>query len=233
MKSVNFRGTPFHIEYEKVPTKPGCWDYTKVYIFNNDIKIGEYTRNYSSFYDTFYPFQVNEDWFALCSTNYTVSEVYKLTPKFEYWCGETPNPGGFCPVDFYVPRYRKTKQQYTNGLGEHHIFDHIWHEFHDVDVENDEEWHNPIVDESCFSISDIIYTPFAFVAGCIWGDDSSWKIEFIDLSDIVNKKFNRTNKFGYIELPHNQNLKEAINMRPWEEDSYRFFINTQSYYEID
>lgn len=42
---------------------------------------------------------------------------------------------------------------------------------------------------------------FGFVCGCIWGDDTSWKIEFLDLSEITQGKITRDNRFGYVELP--------------------------------
>lgn len=51
---------------------------------------------------------------------------------------------------------------------------------------------------------------FGFVAGCIWGDDSSWKIQYLDLSEIENGKILRDDRFGYIELPENLSLKDAI-----------------------
>jgi hypothetical protein len=52
---------------------------------------------------------------------------------------------------------------------------------------------------------------FAFVAGCVWGDDSSWKIQLIDLSKLEDKIITRSEKFGYIELPSGLSLKQAIN----------------------
>jgi hypothetical protein len=42
---------------------------------------------------------------------------------------------------------------------------------------------------------------FGFVCGCIWGDDSSWKIQFLDLSEISQGKLTRDDRFGYKELP--------------------------------
>jgi len=42
---------------------------------------------------------------------------------------------------------------------------------------------------------------FGFVCGCIWGDDSSWKIEFLDLSEITEGKVTRDHRLGYVELP--------------------------------
>jgi hypothetical protein len=42
---------------------------------------------------------------------------------------------------------------------------------------------------------------FGFVAGCIWGDDSSWKIQFLDLSNIANGIVVRRETFGYVSMP--------------------------------
>ena len=50
---------------------------------------------------------------------------------------------------------------------------------------------------------------FGFVAGCVWGDDSSWKIQYLDLSKIEEGILKRTAKFGYIEL-EDRCLKDAI-----------------------
>jgi hypothetical protein len=38
------------------------------------------------------------------------------------------------------------------------------------------------------------------VWGCIWGDDSSWKVQYLDLSRIQDGLINRDERFGYIEL---------------------------------
>ncbi len=58
---------------------------------------------------------------------------------------------------------------------------------------------------------------FGFVAGCIWGDDSSWKIEYLDLSKIKEGIFHREGRFGYFEKPHWFTLKEAVNL-DWYDD---------------
>jgi len=51
---------------------------------------------------------------------------------------------------------------------------------------------------------------FGFVAGCVWGDETSWKIQFLDLSDITKGIIRRDDRFGYIELPHGIDLIDAI-----------------------
>ena len=43
---------------------------------------------------------------------------------------------------------------------------------------------------------------FGFVAGCIWGDDSSWKIQYLDLSEVARGVVTRKEAFGYIPMPH-------------------------------
>lgn len=49
-----------------------------------------------------------------------------------------------------------------------------------------------------------------FVAGCIWGDDSSWKIRHIDLSRITEGIIEEDERYGYIELPDHMKLQQAI-----------------------
>ena len=58
---------------------------------------------------------------------------------------------------------------------------------------------------------------YAFVAGCVWGDDSSWKIQFLDLTKIAEKVMIRNDWFGHVELPDNQLLKEAVHSEYFEE----------------
>lgn len=58
---------------------------------------------------------------------------------------------------------------------------------------------------------------FGFVAGCYWGDDWSWKIQYLDLSRIEEGILTREEKFGYIWIPTSMSLKAAIDMS-WYED---------------
>jgi hypothetical protein len=48
------------------------------------------------------------------------------------------------------------------------------------------------------------------VAGCIWGDDTSWKIQALDLSGVESGKVARDDRFGYVELPEGLRLSEAV-----------------------
>ncbi|SRR5581483_10079535 len=56
---------------------------------------------------------------------------------------------------------------------------------------------------------------FGFVAGCIWGDDTSWKVELLDLSRIEEGIFQRSARFGYIELPEEMTLAQSVRV-DWE-----------------
>lgn len=41
---------------------------------------------------------------------------------------------------------------------------------------------------------------FGFVWGCYWGDDTSWKVQHLDLSRVQEGIIARDNRFGYVEL---------------------------------
>ncbi len=70
-----------------------------------------------------------------------------------------------------------------------------------------------------------LYHDFAMVSGCAWGDDSSWKLNIIDLKDLLSGKVRYvTNledlepKWLYEELPSQLKLKDCFNIDyDWEE----------------
>ena len=62
---------------------------------------------------------------------------------------------------------------------------------------------------------------FGFVAGCIWGDDSSWKIQHLDLSNIENGTVIREEKYGYIAMPESMTrLSECFDFLDYEPPEY-------------
>jgi hypothetical protein len=207
-----FLGTPFTITTSNVENGPGYWDSTKVSIYRDDLLIGEYIRNYSSFgHATFYPFKISEEWYALYSAKYTATRVMKLNDtSIEDWCGEEESAHGFCPTEMYIPKYNKFSGQLNQGDEQKSYF------YYTVDNEydNDLEFEN---DAKTGSLELSAYCNFGFLSGCVWGDDSSWKLRFIDLSEIPDKKLKIEDKFGYWELP-NMPLRKCINMSGWEED---------------
>ena len=56
--------------------------------------------------------------------------------------------------------------------------------------------------------------PYAFVSGCIWGDDSTWKIQMFDLDAVEQGALRRYEKFGYITLPDRVKLADAVQLVP-------------------
>jgi hypothetical protein len=62
------------------------------------------------------------------------------------------------------------------------------------------------------------YYPFGFVAGCIWGDDLSWKIQYLDLTEVEQGVLRRDSRFGYLEMPENMTLRQAVVMEDYHHD---------------
>jgi len=220
-----FLGTPFIIETMPIENRPGTWNSTRVSIYRNEVLIGEYIRNYSRHSsDTFYPFIIDNKWYALYSANYTATRVMRLyNNRIEDWCGEDGDENGFCPAEFYIPKYAHSRDSMlVPSTGETSIID--WYDT-DCDI-NDSEF-TTVQQNSKFI--ELAYCNFGFISGCIWGDDSSWKIRYIDLAQIPNKIINITEKFGYWEIPCNMVLKQCINMANWEPD-HRWINLTRAYH---
>ena len=208
----------FTVGTERVPPKEkGYGSTTKVHILSDGAKIGEYARNYQDFgAQTFCPFLQDGKWYALYSSDYTATRVMWLsssrrnkpgsirTPRWGDLCGEEPDSFGFCPVDYFVP------------FGE---------DYKDIKWE-DKEGKEHIIKTSQ------INGKIGFVAGCVWGDDSSWKIQVLDLSNIAKGEFKRDDRFGYIELPEGMRLKDAIVLRHYDEEEPFVQIPVQHTFDL-
>ncbi len=192
----------YSVGIKEVETRPGCWNVLDVAVFMNDgekkTQIGSYQRNYSSFFNTFCPFTRNGKDYALYSPNYTSTRIMSL-PDCKDIGGEEPDGDGFCPVDLYVPIYRK-------GL---------------IIVEGD-EMNYYLVDDECFDseqlegkVGEVDSCDFGFVAGKTWGPDD-YSIQFIDLSEAEKGIIKRDDRFEGIILPRGKRLKDVIDMEDWE-----------------
>ena len=54
---------------------------------------------------------------------------------------------------------------------------------------------------------------FGFIAGCIWGDDSSWKIQYLDLSNASGGIVIRKEMFGYVAMPSmTMRLRDCVSL---------------------
>lgn len=119
---------------------------------------------------TFEPFRQNGREFALISPQYTGTSVLDLATG-RVIAEEPVSSTGFCPVGFYVPD---------------------WWDIHSgTFIPGSEYWH---------ADSEWPSGEFGFVWGCIWGDDGSWKVQYLDLAGIQDGVIRRDERFGYVEL---------------------------------
>jgi hypothetical protein len=154
--------------------RPGTWASTIVEVFRRgDDGEPEMVCEYARNYGllhTFEPFRQGGREFALIAPRYTGTAVLDLATG-RVIAEEPESSAGFCPVGFYVPD---------------------WWDLHDGSVipgseswDADYEWPTG---------------EFGFVWGCVWGDDSSWKVQHLDLTGIRSGVIRRDERFGYVEL---------------------------------
>lgn len=181
------------------------WDRLKVGVYRGEEKIGEYERNYNCFYNTFFPFEMNGKHLALYSPDYTATRIMEL-PSCKDIGGEKPNTYGFCPVEFFVPYYSRSKCPWNSKKviteGEDPKFTYA------INDEVPRYWKADGKDQW----KPVKYFPFGLVAGCVWSDDSLWKIQYLDLPQADKGILKREDRFDYIELPRQLSLQEAVDM---------------------
>lgn len=223
-------------EIKKIDNGKGYWNSVLVGVFDGEEQIGEYKRNYPDFASsTFYAFELNNKWYALYSKDYTSTRIMSL-PDCKDIGGEEPDAFGFCPVEFYVPEITgiifnpedpqpKLANHNVEKWGlkvENRIFypDSPNHPQPDENKKLEylkekelswqafKEWQNrnPFLTQ---------FAKFGFVSGCVWGDDSGWKLQFIDLSEAEKGIIKRDDRFGYLELP-NVSLADAVEVLDYD-----------------
>ena len=112
---------------------------------------------------------------------------------------EEPASNGFCPVGFYVPD---------------------WWDLHDGTKLPGSMYWRPA--DGQWPAGD-----FGFVWGCVWGDDSSWKVQYLDLSSVADGVIRRDDRFGYLKLATDTKLeaRDFIRCSSWEgERRVEFYI---------
>jgi len=205
---------------DTIETKPGCWKSSKVGIFQGQKQVGEYLRNYDGMaVGTFCPFEQNGKWYALYSSDYTCTRLMSL-PDCKNIGGEQPNAYGFCPAEYYIPRYKICNFNWTDKDREG--FKNAGNTVEESFRLYEQDW-----DDEDVKDSPIIYENFALIAGCVWGDDSSWKVQHIDLTKVSEGIIIRSQPFGYIELPKKIDLKDAVTI-----DEGRIWIACTKYWDF-
>lgn len=206
---------------ETIDNGMGYWEHLKVGVFtlkdSAPQKVGEYTRKYHSQMDTFCWFTADGRDYALYSADYTCTRIMSL-PDCKDIGGEEPQSNGFCPTDLYVPAFIEISFKSKDLEGRKYRI-----------YEPDEESQND--SDNAEIVRPLSHEAFGFVAGCVWGDDSSWKIEYLDLSEASKGILKRDNRFGYIELPKDMRLHQAVDPNYCDETK-RIVIATANYYEL-
>jgi hypothetical protein len=174
----------------------------RVDIYEGHRLIGGYDRNYSAFgEETFEPFELDGKWYALYSKDYTATRVMRL-PDCQDIGGEEPDAGGFCPTEFYVPRFRRVVFHWP-GKGRSAEYAHFESAAEEPQQTDEERAY-------CYQeYGEWQSSKIGFVSGCLWGDDSSWKLQVIDLARAAEGKLAREERFGYLELSR-MPLVEAV-----------------------
>jgi hypothetical protein len=163
----------YKLEIDRIPTGKGTWDVTRVGVWDQWNAAGlvtEYTYGYPSKSPPFEPFWQDHHPYALFSDDYTRTSVMDLETGGVI-ATEPADPWGFCPVELWVPDW------WDHNDGSILPGSLYWEE---SDKLPDGTW--------------------GLVAGCVWGDDWSWKIQYLDLSRITEGILTRDERFGYISL---------------------------------
>jgi hypothetical protein len=153
---------------------PGTWPLTTVEVYRRNLTSGvpEQICKYERRYSMLHTFEP----FRQGNREYAlISRDYTKTAVLDLTSGEViaeeVDEPGFCPVGFYVPDW------WDINNGSIIPGSKYW--------DTDKEWPNG---------------DFGFVWGCYWGDDSSWKVQYLDLSQIQQGLIKRQERFGYVEL---------------------------------
>ena len=185
--------------------------------------LGSYKRNYGTNFDAFFPFSLKGKDLALYSPDYTSTRIMEL-PSCKDLGGEEPHDMGFCPVDYFVPTFIDIESTHETNNESFPPISVTVERVNNPSKERMEpssrkySYVNGNTGQECEDIimsrpvSPLTYYPFGFVSGCIWADDSSWKVQYLDLSRADEGVLMRDDRFGYIELPEDVRLKDAIDM---------------------
>ncbi len=219
---------------------PGTWTRILVGVFElqdgQETQVGEYIRNYGLM-STFFHFQMNGKDYALYSPHYTCTRIMEL-PSCQDIGGEEPASNGFCPVEYYVPSYIEREYEFLDGkLMRYTIidpqskdFEPSTQSFYPIDPVSGERIE---VKKPNVLVTPLTYTSFGFVSGCIWGDDWSWKVELLDLSQADKGIISREARFGYLPLPDKLSLKNSLDLVDFEPDEENWSIKIATQRSFD
>ena len=213
----------YSLKISKIDNGPGKWQSNLCEVLNEKgEKLGSYIRYYDSFSkNTFAPFEYNGKEYALISSDYQTISVITLPDCKIYELKEECKKQlfHFCPVSIYIPkiifyRYKENIGKDKNDFG-------YAKTYKEEKTEIKEKWDYKIKSSL-----------LGFVLGCMWGDDSSMKMNLIDLSKIeegevwfINNK--REKEWLYEQFPGAMSLEDLYISWDGENQDYLF---PESYY---
>lgn len=244
---------PFFARATAVPSRNGCWDVNEVEVIERatDKVLGFYRYRYSHPGRTFHPFKLRGEWYALYSMDYTATRIMSL-PDCKDLGGEEGSNNGFCPVDYWVPAPGYLKFVHLDNCPRNTDFTKqcICKPQHrklcplksdnPPRISGGYDWSQCLCKEDFAKFNEEHYRHHSlerihgFVAGCFWGDDSSWKIQYLDLSRADEGILKRDDRFGYIELPANLTLDKAVDLLVDDDgEIYRASFSIVKHFRMD
>jgi hypothetical protein len=198
----SYQGTPFQLIVNAVDNGKGVWSTQDCEIWriggnekNEAVAatVGTFHYGYSGgIQNIFKPFKHKGKWYCTYATSYTCLSVACLDKDQLVHVADVPGDlaaDGFCPAEAGVP-FRIDCEE---GL------------YADWDLDG-WDFTNPSANRMNAEFCD-----FGFYCGCVWGDDSSYKLKFIDFRDLEQGKiYTPEEPLDYYELPQNVSLEDAV-----------------------
>ena len=208
----------------------------EVFNQNTDIKVGEFYRNYCSFgVETFAPFFREGKWYALYSPSYVAISAMELPSCKHIECEDQNNSFGFCPVEIYIPQY---EWSYTPAKSTEELKSYPKENWPWLSKDRYQREYLCPTSEIDNRAPENYYDEIAFVSGCVWGDDSSWKIEIRDISRAHEGIIKNIEDWGYYEQAFGLDLKQCIRIYYGEQHeklvapSRHIILNIQKYINL-
>jgi hypothetical protein len=209
---VKYPRTPFVLAIERM-VKPdkNHWGTIRCAVhrctdsegLTSDNQVVSFEYNYSSgIKDIFQPFMSSDGkWYCLYTEKYTQLSLARLDGGFEHLDSTTGGSDGFCPVECAIPWELKYENKYIEDPAHKTCYDYS---FDPIELMSEYE-------DGTEESGHLRHTDFGFYCGCVWGDDTSWKLKFLDLRQVPEGKLLVDEAaLGYHPLPRGLSIKKAV-----------------------
>lgn len=218
---ADYSSTPYKVLTQVVEGRPGTWRTIDCQLIHRDTgyTVHSWTYMYSSesaVWNTVHPFEHQGRWYVTYSSAYTRLSVFNITDQYEAWTDEG-GAGGFCPVAVAIPwKHTDVRPEHERS---HNLTMWSWLPRIGDQYEGDASFRASAAD-------------FGFYSGCIWGDDSSWKLRYLDFSRLSEGIVVASDAFGYIPLPTSMTIQDCVELDYVEEDEDRkvFALAVRSFF---